>query len=286
MSRVKRDLVRKLQQNLALVLSDLDGTLLRPDNRIDPEDRRAIAQLQARGTDFGIASGRPLAMFRIYLEELDVQGPVISCNGALVYEAGKSEPSYRRPMDAAEARACLDFLQRRDIDYLIYDEDCIYYPSHSKKIQAYHRYNALAHSRGSQLAQVRPLEATSRLQTEHIYKIYVHDPSLLSLPELRDFLRTETSLVGASSRYDNLDIAPAGTSKASAAAWILARRGLDARNLVFFGDSENDLELMNFAAYPIAMGNATEACRQQAWACSASNRRAGLAAFLRQYVLV
>jgi HAD superfamily hydrolase (TIGR01484 family) len=52
-----------------------------------------------------------------------------------------------------------------------------------------------------------------------------------------------------------LEIAAAGVTKASALAKIAAGWGIDARDVVAFGDMPNDLEMLQWAGRSVAMSN-------------------------------
>ncbi len=53
-----------------------------------------------------------------------------------------------------------------------------------------------------------------------------------------------------------LEIAPAGASKASGLAWLCARRGIAAEQVVAFGDMPNDLPMLRWAGVGHAVANA------------------------------
>lgn len=66
-----------------IIALDLDGTLLTDEKTITPETRDYLEALSKDGHMIVIATGRPLRAAYSYQQELGVQAPIISYNGAL-----------------------------------------------------------------------------------------------------------------------------------------------------------------------------------------------------------
>ena len=65
---------------------DIDGTILKPDSTIDQSTKDAISQMQQKGVEVFLATGRPLHEIADLAEELNVHS-FIGYNGALaIYE--------------------------------------------------------------------------------------------------------------------------------------------------------------------------------------------------------
>lgn len=67
-----------------LIVSDIDGTLLRSDKHVSNTTKDKITQLIGEGHLFAIATGRMHGAGKIITQELDYDGFLISCNGAVV----------------------------------------------------------------------------------------------------------------------------------------------------------------------------------------------------------
>lgn len=74
-----------------------------------------------------------------------------------------------------------------------------------------------------------------------------------------------------------LDLAPEGVSKASALEQVRRRLGLQPHGTVAVGDQRNDLEMLRWAAYGVAMGQAPEEVRRVADHTTAPVEEDGLA---------
>lgn len=95
-------------KGLAL-LTDLDGTLLRPDKTLAPEDAAAIADFRAKGGLFSFATGRGTQASQRYLELLRPDFPVVMYNGALLIDPKTGQTAAAEYLPA-EARSLLEEL--------------------------------------------------------------------------------------------------------------------------------------------------------------------------------
>ncbi|MBL8235253.1 MAG: HAD-IIB family hydrolase, partial [Bryobacterales bacterium] len=64
------------------ILLDLDGTLLDEAGRVHPENARALRDLEARGGRVMIATGRSTASTIPIVDEIGLQTPAVTFNGA------------------------------------------------------------------------------------------------------------------------------------------------------------------------------------------------------------
>src|SRR4051794_2539998 len=67
-----------------LAAIDLDDTLLGPDKAISRENAEAVQRLRSAGVHCVLASGRRHDNMIRFHKALDLKGPIVSCNGALV----------------------------------------------------------------------------------------------------------------------------------------------------------------------------------------------------------
>ena len=100
--------MKQAYAGLAL-LTDLDGTLLRPDKTVAPEDAAAIADFRAKGGLFSFATGRGQQASQAYLELFQPDFPVVMYNGALLIDPKTGESAGAEYLPA-DARALLEEL--------------------------------------------------------------------------------------------------------------------------------------------------------------------------------
>lgn len=79
-----------------------------------------------------------------------------------------------------------------------------------------------------------------------------------------------------------LEVMNIRAGKASAVRWLADYYGVKVENMVAFGDSENDLDMLKTVGLGVAMGNATDAVRAQAKLITLTNRQDGVAVILEE----
>lgn len=85
----------------------------------------------------------------------------------------------------------------------------------------------------------------------------------IALAERADgVLGREVLVTISDSRF--IEITAAGVTKASALAWLCDRLGVDAREVIAFGDMTNDLPMLSWAGHGVAMGNGHESLMEVA----------------------
>ena len=72
---------------IKLLLSDVDGTLVRPDKSLAPSTVDAVHGLHDAGIHFAVTSGRPPRGMEMLVEPLAISAPLAGFNGGLVVEA-------------------------------------------------------------------------------------------------------------------------------------------------------------------------------------------------------
>src|SRR5581483_6067830 len=97
--------------NIAAVVSDVDGTLVRSDKSLSPRTIEVVGKLRAAGVQFAIVSSRPPRGLKSIIEQLDIAAPVAGFNGGVIARPDLSviashliSPNVaRRAVDAIEA---------------------------------------------------------------------------------------------------------------------------------------------------------------------------------------
>ncbi|NLK27932.1 MAG: HAD family hydrolase [Clostridiales bacterium] len=70
-----------------LFISDLDGTLLRPNVELSKRTIRVLNKLIAQGMKFSVATARTIASVKPILKDVTIELPLILMNGACIYDS-------------------------------------------------------------------------------------------------------------------------------------------------------------------------------------------------------
>ena len=76
-----------------------------------------------------------------------------------------------------------------------------------------------------------------------------------------------------------------GVDKGTALAFLAERLGIAREQVMAFGDSTNDLDMLGAAGWPVAMGNALDVVKALAWRVAPSCDQDGVARTLQECVL-
>ena len=83
-----------------------------------------------------------------------------------------------------------------------------------------------------------------------------------------------------------IECAPQGINKGAAILRLAERLGITPDQIAVFGDGENDLSMFRVVKYPIAMGNAMDTVKKEAFEVTLDNNSSGIAHFLKKHNLI
>lgn len=272
---------------IRLIGIDVDGTLLSSQGEMIPENVAAIHQAVAAGIHVALVTGRSYPWARPVAEPLPEAVTLIVSNGAV--ERGKDGSRYaRRLLDRNVAREVLAATQsHRHASALIFDRD------HDRQIMFEtmdwgHPGRKAYWSRNKGLiAQVTPLEEA--LTEDPIQVMF--NGGVPGMRELSAALKAHSDrFTVALTEYPErdfslIDVTAPGASKGQALGWRAGQMGLGRDQVMAIGDNYNDLEMLEFAGFPVVMGNCVPELRNRGWAQTAHQDAAGVAAAIRRFAL-
>jgi hypothetical protein len=274
---------------IRLIAIDLDGTLLNSRAEVSAANRQALQAATARGVEVAVVTGRRSHSARKFVDQIPCPVTLISSNGALITSAS-GEAVYRNFLPRSVARLVLEATREfRPHAAVLFDV--------SGRGQVMMQDGAVsAGPLGWYLAQspdcleqVPELEVV--LATDPVQILFGGPPASIEPVEPR----LEASPAGASihltwTKYltrntSLLDVMNRGCSKGSALAFWARHCGVAPSEVMAIGDNFNDLEMLQFAAVPVLMGNSAPGLAREDWRVTLSNDEDGVAAAIQSYVL-
>lgn len=263
---------------VALVVSDVDGTLVTKDKLLTPEVVAAAAALRAAGIRLALVSSRPPRGLASVVGALGVEAPCAGFNGGVVFRPVGGGPIAQRPLAARLAGLAVETLARRGVDvwlftgeewlagdpsgaYVAHETRTIGFPP--RIVQGFERY----------LDQAFKIVGAST------------DAELLvrAEGELRDLLGDGAAASLSQPYY--LDVTDADANKGVAVTDIARALGVDLGAVATIGDGANDVPMFGVAGLSIAMGNASAETQAQAHFQTLSNVESGFAAAVDRFIL-
>lgn len=260
---------------MKLVASDLDGTLMRSDGTVSARSRDAIAAVEAAGATFVMVTGRPPRWMRSVAEETGHRGLAICANGAIVYDLHTESVLETFLLPAAVAVQVAHDL-RAKIPGVAF--------------AAEHHERAFAHEVAYRprwdSADPRITTTIEELLQDDVVKLLARHPSLGPDELLEQAIAAvgDAVTVTHSSTDGLLEISAQGISKATGLALVADQLGIDAAEVVAFGDMPNDLPMLDWAGLGVAVGNAHPWVLAAADEVTASNDDDGVAEVLERIV--
>ncbi|WP_027724972.1 Cof-type HAD-IIB family hydrolase [Tuberibacillus calidus] len=264
-----------------LLALDIDGTLLKSNNRLDRETKEAIHYAQEKGVVVTLVTERHFYSAAKVAKALKLKHPIITHNGAFV-SATIDAPIYTSKIEHAVLLQLVEFLETYQ---------CQIRFSHEKMSVANRprQQNLLAKmtigvseplfypvtyvQRLSDYLRENDDEATDvlvTLQPEHAEEIY---ESLVDyFPSVQIEKKSEDQIV----------LTKKGTSKFDGLEFLAARLDIPLSKIVAVGDSLADLEMIEKCGLGVAMKNAPKKVRDAAQWVTRSNDMNGVAYMVKE----
>ncbi|MBE7246355.1 MAG: HAD family phosphatase [Actinomycetospora chiangmaiensis] len=264
-------------EGIALVISDVDGTLVTGDKRLTAATVAAVGRLRAAGIGFSIASARPPIGLRSLVAELGLDLPMGAFNGASVVRPDLSTIT-ERTIPAPAAREALDRLVAEGLDVWVFAEGawCLRDPEGP--------YTDL--ERRTIGAGPRVVADLNQLMGAASKLVGVsRDHAHLAACETRIAAAlAERATVHRSQKY-YLDVTPPHLDKGQFVTWMSGHLGIPPERIATFGDAGNDRPMFARSGFSVAMGNAEDGVKAAASAVTDSNDADGFARAVERLIL-
>lgn len=261
-----------------LLALDIDGTILDHDEKLSDRVRVAVAAVAAAGLNPVIATGRSLHSTLPVLDRLGLlTGWAICSNGSVTLRLDPDLPNGYEVSDVVtfDPREVLTLL-RAHLPTALYALET-----------GGGRFILTAPFPPGELEgpYVRVATDFEELLGEPASRIVVRSPDHTS----DDFMALTNRIGLHGVNYAVgwtawLDLAPQGVSKASALEVVRERLGVESAGTFAIGDGRNDLEMFDWAARSMAMGNATDDVKVAADGVAGTVADDGLADVLESFL--
>ena len=264
---------------IRLIAIDLDGTLLTGDKQISQANLAALSDAtRIAGTQVVLASARPPRTTVGFYRQLELDTPMICCNGALVQMPATGQVIIHRPIPARLA------IRAVQLGREIYPEITI----SAEVVDRWYTTRFRAANAGRSGASARPdmVGPVENWLTGPVTKLLLTGSrSRLAevAPALTDQLAAELTI--ARTEENLLQVIHKLASKGRCLQSVARQLGIDRREVMAIGDNANDVGMLKWARVGVAMGNASPSALAAADYVTDSNDDDGVAAAVRRAVL-
>lgn len=260
-----------------LVVSDIDGTLIGKDEILSDEAVALVQALHAKGIKFTVATGRVEEMAESYVKKLGIQVPYIATNGATIL--GNGHLYQRLQIPAAPLRA---FINHADalgltIIYTIEGKEFVWTVNeHIRKQQS--RFNRYFN--------------VHQFSDDEWNSLYIDKLSLMSEKDDASFSILEKECMALSGPFGftrymdrSIEVVHKDATKAKAVQTLSKILDIPLTQVLFIGDHQNDLEVMDVVGMGVAVGNSIAELKAKADYVCANSIFFGVQEAIEKFVL-
>jgi Cof subfamily protein (haloacid dehalogenase superfamily) len=217
---------------------------------LPPRTLAAVRAARDSGLRILVATGRMFRSVRPYVEQLGLDDPVICYQGAVVADPRTGRFLRHEPIPVELAKETIAALQAEGFHVNCYVDDELYVERVTPEAESYARFQGLP---------VHPIgDLVAWLARPPTKLVAVGEPKALDALEERMKARFAGRLYISKSLPYFLEFASPEVTKGSGLAFLAEHLGFGPEETVAFGDGENDVELLEWAGYAVAVANAHE----------------------------
>ena len=254
---------------IALVVSDVDGTLLTKDKILTDGAKAAVRKLHEAGIGFTIVSSRPTIGMGFLIEPLAITLPIGAFNGSSIVDS-QSKPVEQHLIPPAVAQRSLDVLNEFGVDIWLFTNDR-WLTRNPDGEYVPHEQLAIKHD-PTIISDFTPyLSGACKIVGAS------SNAALLARCEaaMKEAVGQEATAVRSQTYY--LDVTPPGHDKGTFVAAMARRLGISTDAVATIGDMQNDLSMFAKSGVSFAMGNATDDVKKCATHVTDTNEHDGFA---------
>lgn len=268
-----------------LVISDIDGTLLNSQDRVIPRLREVITRAVRSGAEVALATGRPHRWIYPVLEQLPVRPVCVTANGAVLYDSGEDKVLRAHEL-APETMSDVVAAARGAL------------AAHGGVAVACERVGTSAFDPEDETFVISP--GYVHTWAEQGFGVFTEE-EVVSEPAVKMILRNDNltapqmygliaphvdeskAHVTFSMNEGLIEIAAPGVTKALGVSTLAELHGVEQSRTVAFGDMPNDIEMLRWVGFGVAMGNARDEVKAAADHITGTNDEGGVAQVLERW---
>lgn len=236
---------------IKLFVSDIDGTLLVPKEKISARNIAAVKRMFDAGITVTIATGRMYQAALPIAQELGVNVPIITYNGALI-KSVEGEIIHAKYLPENLVAEIVEFYEKRGWHLQSYSEDNLLVPANNDYVTNYVASQKVK-------ANVIGWEGM-KTKTFQVCKLLGiaddAEENLKRMAEVKKEFGDKIDVTKSTPIFTEI-VCP-NVSKASAIKILAEKLGITRDEVLAIGDSDNDLPMLKAAGIGVAMGNATD----------------------------
>ncbi|EKT56353.1 sugar-phosphatase [Providencia sneebia] len=267
--------------SIKLVAIDLDGTLLNAQHQITPAVKEAIIQAKNRGVQIVLASGRPFSGIAPYLAELGLDNATdycISNNGGVIHQANDGSHLIENLLDFADYQYFESLSREVGVHMHVLAQNTMF--TSNRHISGYTVHEA--YLTNTPLVYCPTNEMDPDLKFTKFMMIDCPDKLSTGISYIPEETFKKYTLMRTSPYF--LEISSETASKGASLQLICEKLGITPDKVMSIGDQNNDIKMLEYAKFPVAMGNAIDNVRNIAKFVTTTNNEDGVAVAINKFI--
>ncbi len=256
---------------------DLDDTLLRDDLSISDYTKDVFRRLHSMGFLLIAASGRSRMSILPFVEQLGCICLYIACNGAEIYDGPTGDILRAETFPAELALEICDFGAEYNCYAQTYEGDRFFFNQYSEYADRYARASML---KGVYVGDLRQFIREPRSK---ILMMAEEEQIIRMLAEARIRFAGRASVTCSKPYF--LEFNPPKATKGIALDFAARHLGIRTGQIVAFGDSLNDLPMLQAAGHSVVVANGRPDVQALCSEICLSNQEDGVARWLSEHFL-
>jgi Cof subfamily protein (haloacid dehalogenase superfamily) len=254
---------------IRLVVSDVDGTLVRKDKSLSQQVIAAVHRLRAAEIPFTLISARPVSGVLPLIAPLGIDIPLAAFNGGVLFRPDGSIIE-QHVVDEEVVRGMFALAAELDVGRWVF-ADNKWYSSTSEGLRVERERLA-----SNQAPILRSDFSDLYARADKVTFVSEDRDLLAGLAEKASALFGDRATIGQSQTY-YLDVTDTLANKGDGVAALARELGIDLADIVVLGDMDNDVAMFVRAGLSIAMGQAPDSVKAAADLVSSTNEADGVA---------
>lgn len=267
-----------------LIMTDLDGTLFKDDHEsISQRNINALKEASKSGIKICIATGRTKSLIFDAISAVPFADYIITSNGAVTYDAQTDEIITSELLDAEKSKKVFEIINAHSLTHEIYFEGECFLDGYSAKLYNYGNISAHYLKVLKNKANIVP-DLSEYIGNRGVEKINIMHVTGEELESVKNGILDIGGIYVTSSIPENLEMNNFNANKGYALTALCKILNISENEVMAFGDSGNDCEMLRTAGYSFATANAWKEAKSAAKSITLSNEDDGVAVQIEKYL--
>lgn len=270
-------------QKTKILFFDVDGTLLTDDHKILKENKTELLSQIKKGNIISLATGRSVGMVKNIIDELKLNNWIVLSNGNFVYNPTTKETiAIGNSLNKKVKKHYLKYVKKTKGTIIWFTKNADYMFSLDNRINDVKLFSDSI----IDLSSLNFKEIKKQLYKENIYHLTLMRKDSDNFEELTQFFKNklETKNICKITNVSNkfIDADNIYVNKYEGIKKVIELIGpIDPKNVYCFGDSNNDIEMLDNVFNSVCMDNAKENVKKHAKILIGNNNQPSIAKFIK-----